>query len=223
MEKKIKSVREWTIFIAWKSYLDRPYAFAHTLLSIVFTLGIGVLMVDFLEVNEMRQSIELRDPFFVRFEPIDLSLPIFVMMYAIILHALMRFLLTPHRFLMGVQTYGIILFLRSITIYLTPLSAPPKMITLYDPFTSLFLGNQQVIVNDLFFSGHVSTAFLMYLIADKPFSKKVYALYTLLIATMLFLQQVHYTVDLVAAPFFTYGAYRLMGRFHKRFFKELRY
>ncbi|MCX6209264.1 MAG: phosphatase PAP2-related protein [Bacteroidetes bacterium] len=86
---------------------------------------------------------------------------------------------------------------------------PPKnLIALIDPITNTFYGGK-FITKDLFYSGHTATIFLMYLVIDTKWLKNFFLVATLCVGVMVLVQHVHYTIDVIAAPFFTYLAYRL--------------
>ena len=89
-----------------------------------------------------------------------------------------------------------------------PLDPPPTAIPLSDPLVEV-LGTGKLLTRDLFFSGHTSFMFLMYLVCNtklRPF----FLLSTLLVGVCVLLQHVHYTVDVLVAPFVAYGSFRLM-------------
>ena len=72
------------------------------------------------------------------------------------------------------------------------------------------------ITHDLFFSGHTTTVFLVFLCLKKKWDR-IYVLTASIVLGMLLLaQHVHYTIDVLAAPVFTYAVYRLMLIFTKR-------
>jgi membrane-associated phospholipid phosphatase len=82
------------------------------------------------------------------------------------------------------------------------------MILLNDPFVQFF-GSGDVLTKDLFFSGHTATLFLLFLISEKKYLKIIFLLCTILVGIAVLLQHVHYTIDVLAAPFFAYASYKL--------------
>jgi membrane-associated phospholipid phosphatase len=105
--------------------------------------------------------------------------------------------------------------LRIAAMYLMPLEPPPGIIELRDPFVEFF-GGGRTLTRDLFFSGHTSTMFLLFLVMPGRRLRIAYACFTVIVGLCVVLQHVHYTVDVFAAPFFAYGAYMIVLGICKR-------
>jgi membrane-associated phospholipid phosphatase len=84
------------------------------------------------------------------------------------------------------------------------------MISLKDPFVELF-GTGNTLDRDLFFSGHTSTMFMLFLLAYKPLFKKLFLIGVILVGASVILQHAHYTIDVLVAPFVAYASYRIAG------------
>jgi hypothetical protein len=111
--------------------------------------------------------------------------------------------------------YNGVTLVRMACIGLVSLNPPAGLIPLMDPITNQFYG-QRYITHDLFFSGHTTTVFLIFLCLKKK-TDRIYALFaSIALGFLLLVQHVHYTVDVLAAPLFTYGVYRLTLLFTKR-------
>jgi len=94
------------------------------------------------------------------------------------------------------------------SIWLVPLDAPANLIPLVDPLTNFFYGKQYV-TKDLFFSGHTSSVFIIFLGLEKR-NDKIFTLFSVIcIAVLLLVQHVHYSIDILAAPLAAYLCYRL--------------
>ena len=82
-------------------------------------------------------------------------------------------------------------------------------------FTSLFMDN------DLFFSGHTALPFLFFLIykkLDKKYTYITMIIWTILMAITVIFMKVHYTIDVMSAPFITFGIFYCSDLFlQKRF------
>ena len=90
---------------------------------------------------------------------------------------------------------------RVLTILLVPLDPPGGLITLVDPLSNFFYG-AKFVTKDLFFSGHTSTVFLLFLTIPGKTDKKLALIATFIVGLLLLVQHVHYTLDvLVWIPF----------------------
>jgi hypothetical protein len=100
-------------------------------------------------------------------------------------------------------------------ISLVSLNPPVGLIPLADPITNQFYGIHYI-THDLFFSGHTTTVFLIFLCLKKKADRIYVLLASLILGVLLLIQHVHYTIDVLAAPVFTYAVYRLTLVFTKR-------
>ncbi|MEJ2614923.1 MAG: phosphatase PAP2-related protein [Ignavibacteriaceae bacterium] len=164
----------------------------------------------FINAIEARNGVELNDPVLKLFRPIDLSVFIFSVIYVSIIIGLITLLNTPRRLMFALQVYALVVLVRIITLYLTPLNAPPNMIPLVDPIVNN-LGTGQLLTKDLFFSGHTATMFFLFLVSENKKMRLFFFFGFVIIAIAVVLQHVHYTIDVVAAPFFTYTAFRIVS------------
>ena len=93
--------------------------------------------------------------------------------------------------------------------YMVTLEPPNDMILLADPISSIAYPDRGF-AKDLFFSGHICTMMVLVLMERKPVLKFLKIGGTVVMALLLAWQHVHYTIDLLAAPLVTYGAYRIL-------------
>jgi membrane-associated phospholipid phosphatase len=103
-----------------------------------------------------------------------------------------------------------------IAMYSLPFDPPSSMIPLKDPFVQLF-GTGKLLTRDLFFSGHTATLFLLFLVVDKKPYKQLFLFLTVLVAVSVILQHVHYFIDVLAAPFFTFGCFIIVKSIREKF------
>lgn len=154
---------------------------------------------------ENRQGVVLVDPVLDLLPSIDLTWPIFAIIYGGLLAALWILRRRPDRLLHLVRAYTLLLLVRCITLWVTPLDPPTDMIVLVDPVAGLGPGG--ALTRDLFFSGHTATFMLLTLAMVGPWRRRIFALGTIVLAVMLLLQHVHYTIDVVVAPFVAVGCW----------------
>jgi membrane-associated phospholipid phosphatase len=192
---------------AWRRWLRRPGAWIELLatLSAVFVGSAG--FTSFLRWVDKRPGIRLPDPLLARFQPVDLSAQTFVLLYVALVLALLIMAREPARLMTMGQAFVAMLIVRVATLLLLPLEPPATIIPLRDP---LLAGIAIEMEKDLFFSGHTATMFLLYLVAPRGIAKPLLLAGTGAVAACVLLQHVHYTLDVLAAFFFAYGAYRLV-------------
>jgi len=82
---------------------------------------------------------------------------------------------------------------------LVPLAVPEGAIPLADPLVKLFTGGVHYHSNDLFFSGHTAFCFVNFFLVPRGWRRWVIIAASLAVGTMLVVQRVHYTVDILGA------------------------
>jgi hypothetical protein len=172
-------------------------------------------LTHFLDWNESRRGVTMPDPVLALFPAVNLTWLTFLVIYAGIIVGLAVLLQNPRRLLLVFQAYAVMALFRMAAMYLSPLEPPPGIIELRDPFVEFF-GGGKTLTRDLFFSGHTSTTFLLFLLIPGKWLRVAYACATLVVGVCVVLQHVHYTFDVVAAPFFAYGAYAIVLGICKR-------
>lgn len=179
----------------------------------VFSLsGLTAIMfaqLHFLHYNESRPGILLPDPVLALITPIDLSNLIFVLLYLGLIITVVQLLPHPERFSFGLQVYALFACMRILAMWLVPLNPPQGMIALADPVLSWAQTGKQL-NKDLFFSGHTATMYICHLVLPPGRMRRFAIFGFLLMAVCLIMQRVHYTADVVVAPFFCYGSLRII-------------
>lgn len=182
-----------------------------TLLRLVLSFtALAIVLIgytQFLAFNETRQGAVLADPVLASLPTADLSIPIFAVIYGAIALAFVTLARHPERLIRTLHAYTLLMLVRIAAMYAAPLAPPPGMIALHDPVAGLGPGAQ--LRQDLFFSGHTATLALLALAAVRPALRWAFTLAALAVAFMVLVQHCHYTVDVLAAPFFAYGCYRI--------------
>jgi hypothetical protein len=167
------------------------------------------VLARFLEHNESRQGVVLSDPVLALFSPHDLTWLTFGIIYAGLIAAIVYLLRHPATLLVAMQAYALMVVFRIIAMSLLPLEPPPTMLPLNDPLVEVF-GTGRLLTKDLFFSGHTSTLFLLFLVTPRGVLKGVFLASTVVVACCVLAQHVHYSVDVFVAPFVAYASVRIV-------------
>lgn len=175
-------------------------------------LGTLAVLAAFVKRVEARPGVVLPDPILARLPARDATWIAFALIYAAILSALWRLARRPRRLAQALQAYAIMAWARMAVMWVTPLDPPPGMIRLEDPLVQVVGGASEALTRDLFFSGHTSTLFLIFLAVPGGRARPFFLACTVAVGAAVLVQHVHYAVDVLAAPFFAYGAWRLAGR-----------
>lgn len=198
-----------TVKEVWKKELNNksflPQIIISTL-SVVITL---FLFTRFLAFIEDRPGVILPDPILNLFNPVDISWFTFIVMYSTVIIAIISLSQTPKSLILGFQSYALMLIIRTFAMYSIPLEAPATILPLIDPMVSE-VGVGKLMTKDLFFSGHTATIFIMYLVSEKKIFRMFFLISSIVIGLAVTIQHVHYSVDVIAAPFFAYGVYRII-------------
>ena len=104
-------------------------------------------------------------------------------------------------------SYALLLIVRMITLTLVPLKVPDSLIYLQDPFLNNLIYPGEIEA-DLFFSGHTALIFIFFSISKRW----IFAVLTIIMAVMLVLQRVHYSIDVIAAIPFSFAIVWLVKR-----------
>lgn len=189
--------------------------FILTLVSYIFLFKYCRMVMT---VFENRKGTQIMDPFLAHLPSIDSSNVIFILTYSALAIFILSNVHNPVRFIKGMQAYTLLLTMRTITIYLVPLEPPIGMIVLKDTVSNFFMnsGSGGYIVKDLFFSGHVSAVMLFFFVAENRYIRMTLLVLAILIGSLILLQHVHYVMDVVAAPFFSFLAIKMVSMLNKQ-------
>ncbi len=200
-----------TIREAWaEAWRDRGFRLQAALTAPALAAALMAL-ARFVRWVEARPGATLPDPLLRLLEPRDVTWLTFSLIYAGILGGVTLLARRPRDLLAAVQAYAVLVALRIAVMWATPLDPPPGMIALQDPFVE-GLGTGQLLTRDLFFSGHTSTMFLLFLAVPGRLAKGFFLACTVLVGICVLWQHVHYAVDVMAAPPFAWAAWRVVAR-----------
>jgi hypothetical protein len=147
-------------------------------------------LARFLDRTEGRPGVVLPDPVLSLLPPRDLTWLIFGLIYLGIFFGVARLGAEPRRLVVALQAYVVMVLFRIAAMGVTPLEAPPGMIPLPDPLVRLFG-------------------------PGKLLTKALFLFCTAAVAVCVLWQHVHYTIDVLVAPLFSYASFRLAVFFEK--------
>jgi hypothetical protein len=108
-----------------------------------------------------------------------------------------------------ISQFSLLMAIRGIFTCFTHLTLPAGAIALNVPRALFFLD----FTNDLFFSGHTAVPFLGFLLFKKDKIRYFFLASSVIMAMVVLLMHVHYTIDVLSAFFITYGSYKIGARF----------
>ncbi|MBM3233363.1 hypothetical protein FJZ18_04325 [Candidatus Pacearchaeota archaeon] len=132
-----------------------------------------------------------------------------LVMYSLFLYPL---IFTPGRFYYACGLIAFFTIVRSIFISLTHLYAPAQAISPVFPPTFSTIAY----TNDLFFSGHTGLPFLGFLMFKNHWAKEFFLFSSIVLGASTLLMHQHYSIDVFAAFFITYGIYVMGNSIYKK-------
>lgn len=183
---------------------------------------LGCFTPAFFAYIQNRPGFLLPDPLLALLPARDVSALTFGTLYGSVLVALVFLARRPALLLRGLWAYFFLMVLRVVTLALVPLEAPLHLVPLHDPVTAhCFYAAAGVVTKDLFFSGHTATATLLALAVRGRWWRRALGLAAVAVGALVLVQHVHYSLDVLAAPFFAWLAYRLAGAPCRRLVRPL--
>lgn len=194
---------------SWKSALsDKKFVIQLGVVIVALVIVISFLPWYFQFVIGPKQGVYLNDPILSLVTPIDFTWVIFLLIYLALFIVLLSLIKQPFTLLLALKCYLSITILRVISMYLVTLEPPIGMIVLIDPLIDNIAYGGTPFTKDLFFSGHVSTVMLLGLVEQRSVIKKLIFSIAAILAVLILIQRVHYTIDVVAAVLITYAVFR---------------
>lgn len=218
--KKRGVSNKWSKFLArnnhkrfidsWKSYFSDPVNKKFFWVS--FTIGVVLMLLaaKFVAFNANTPGKILYDPFMALLPVKNWSKLIFFIEYLAIIAMFFHVIDRPAYFIRCLAGVVVLQLVRCLFIVFIPLSPPSDMIFLVDPFTQFFFGENIHVSNDLFFSGHVSLLVIFFFMVQNKYLKYYLLFASITVGLLLVWQHVHYTYDVLFAPFASYGVYKFV-------------
>ena len=188
--------------LAWQS---RPFR-RQTISGVITLIAVFIFLPFFFQAIEKRNGTVLNDWVLALLPPHNVSLFIFISIWVVTILIFIRMAQSPDIFIVFLWAYVLLCILRIATISMVALNAPKGLIELADPVSNFFYGHSFV-TKDLFYSGHASSVFLIFYCLKKKSDKTVGLIGALIVSSLLLIQHVHYSIDVVAAPLFAYFCY----------------
>ena len=192
----------------WSVALDNTIFWKKIIIVYFALLGAIGCLPSFFQYIETRGGYQLNDWLLKKVPSVNLSVLILALIWFSAFIALITALYKPYLLLTLLYGYLLLLIFRYVSIILLPLEPREGLISLADPLSNLAYGNT-FITKDLFFRGHTSTVFLIYLCLEERSSKHFTLFAATTVGILLLFQHVHYTIDVLSAPIFAYAVFRL--------------
>lgn len=191
---------------AWGNLVFRRKIITSAVVLIILVFSLP----SFFHYIEKREGAYLHDLILQAIPAVDVSLPTFLIIWTISGLVIVRMIQNPGFALLMLSSFTLLCIARMVSITMVPLDPPDGLIRLNDPLTSMVYGGKdKFMTKDLFFSGHTSNMFLMCLCLTKKTDKYLAFIATIAVGILVLVQHVHYTIDVLAAFFFTYTIYRV--------------
>jgi hypothetical protein len=152
---------------------------------------------------ETRKGTRLEDKLLQLFPSIDFTIPVFILLYVSLFAVVLSLLAKPKMILRIIEMHLCIAVIRQVCIFIIALEPPSGIIVLHDLFLENSVYPDAPLTKDLFFSGHVASVWLYFLVAEKRYLKIGLAFATGLMSFMILCMRIHYTYDVYGALFFT--------------------
>lgn len=198
-------------FNRWETAWQEPFFKQKFLVGMSIFISLMPIFPLFFQFIQKRPGYSQQDILLKAIPAIDASLPIFVILWFMAFLLIYRALQNPAIYMKFLYGFIVLNLARFITITLVPGNPPDGLIPITDPLSNYFYGDN-FITKDLFFSGHTATQLLIFLCLEKKSDRRLALLSTVLMGILVLVQHVHYTIDVVSAPFFTYGCYYISRR-----------
>ena len=178
------------------------------LIGIILTLLVLGFLPFFFQYIEHRNGYQLKDFILAGLPAANVSIPVFAAIWSMVILFIIRSIKGPQLFILYLYSFLFLCICRIITMFFVPLNPPDNLIPLVDPLSNSLYG-KDFITKDLFFSGHTATLCLFFFCFQRKIDRIAALVCTIAVGILVLVQHVHYTVDVVAAPFFAFLCYYL--------------
>jgi hypothetical protein len=201
----VSGCKDW-----WEELVEYKYFIFLSILIFVIATFIDYYSGTY--VTNRAQTAHVPDLILDHIAPVDLSL-LYVYGYIVLFTAILLFTIFFHVRTLHVviSQFSLLIMLRAVFTILTHLETPPDAIAVAFPWKFQILSFQ----NDMFFSGHTAIPFLGFLMIKKPV-RYFFLFGSFVMGAVVLLMHIHYSIDVFAAFFMTYGSYKIGNLFVRR-------
>ncbi len=201
----MKKIKEWKT-----EFKDNKFSILVSFIFLIIALILNYIAGRYVDTTNV---VIASDLILDHIPTIDLSfLYIYGYIFVILVLFLYPLLFRIKEFHIMISQFSLLVLIRSFFITLTHLGTPANAIILSLTFNYTPL----VFNNDFFFSGHTAIPFLGFLLFRKEKIGVFFLIAMLILAATVLLMHLHYSIDVFAAFFITYGSYRLSNWFFKK-------
>jgi len=191
-----------------KAWFNKSFRL-NLMVGLVIMIALLILTSFFFKyIEDNPNGVILHDWVLNKLPSMDVSIPIVCFEVSVVTLLLVRSITSPILCITFLIAFLFILIFRIITIGLTQLDPPIGLVVLKDPIADVVY-RSGFIKRDLFYSGHASILFLSSFCLSKRVDKYYVVSVAILVCILLLIQHVHYTIDIVCAPFFAFGCFSL--------------
>lgn len=212
----------------WRKFLSNKKNYLELIFGILFFVFVSFLFKKYLIEYEKIQGIQLNDILLNYFQPADVSLFIFVILYTVIFYNYIFLFAYPRMLVCFFIFYTSCLLVRFILLSYIHLEPPMFYQEFSDPILSSSTYSGFHITKDLFFSGHMVTAFSSYFTMPNLIIKRIFLILSIVLAVLLVIQHVHYSIDILGAYIAVFLVYRVYyekvyknSKFNYQYSKEI--
>lgn len=172
---------------------------------VCFIVALGFDYVCGMYVHTMK-GVKAPDLILDLFNPFDLSF-LFIYGYVSLILGMFLYPLAFRVRMLPVVAFqfSLLLIVRSLFMIFTHLETPAGAISINYPwfFRGLYFEN------DMFFSGHTAMTFLGFYLFRRSWLRYVFLVGSIVMGIVVLAMHLHYSIDVLAAFFMTYGSYRI--------------
>ena len=201
-------MQKTTIKETWQAAWSVPTIRWRLITLLILIPVYSFLLPIFFNHIEKRKGIVLNDWVLAHVPAHNVSVIIFTVIWGMIFLIMYRGLYKPTILINYLFTLAVVTVARVTCITFVALDPPIGLVNLSDPLTGLFYGDA-IIIKDLFFSGHIATLAAIFLCLERRNDRILGFFAVCLLAVLLLIQHIHYTIDILAAPVATYNCYRI--------------